>query len=376
MNTKSDISILFEPYKLGDVILRNRIVMAALTRARCDPTTGVPNDLHVKYYAQRASAGLIFTECTPVSANSNTYPGAAGIYNKDQVTGWKRVVDAVHAKGGVIYNQIWHGGRTAHPNVIGGEIPIGPSAIAIKGNFRKNIPHVQPREMNKEDFEAVREQFRQGALNAKEAGFDGIELHGGNGYLIDEFLRDGSNQRTDEYGGSPEKRCKFPLEIMDILIEVFGAGRVGIKLSPVSRYQDIYDSNPVATFGHLLEQLSKKNIAFVQFHEAEDGMDTVYEAPKKQLPEVSKTLRPYYKGSLIINGDQTAESVAKAISGGYADLGSFGRAYMSNPDLVERMKNGWDLAPPAEFRAYYGGGEKGYSDYPDYMAKVEGEQAN
>ncbi len=359
---------IFEPFQLGDILLQNRIVMASLTRTRADPETGIPNDLHVQYYSQRASAGLILTECAPISRQGDSFLGAGGIYTKEQVEGWKRVVDAVHAKGGKIFIQIWHGGRAAQPSQTG-KPNLAPSAIAITDStgFGTRAPHAVPKEMTKEDIRMVLEEFRQGALNAKEAGFDGIELHGANGYLIDGFLRDGTNQRTDEYGGSAENRSRLPLEIMDALIEIFGAGRVGIKLSPVGRYQDMYDSNPIATYGYLLSELDKRGIAYVQLREPEAAASKL-DLGAKQIAEVAKTFRPYFKGTIMINENQTKESLAEAISEGYAELASYGRYFIANPDLVERLQNDWPLNE-VNWKGAYGGSAAGYIDYPFYQTR-------
>lgn len=361
---------LFEPYTLGDLVLPNKFIMASLTRVRADPKTGIPNDLMADYYSQRASAGLILTEAAFVSNTSNSFPGSPGISNKEQMEGWKKVVDWVHKKGGRIFIQIIHGGRAAHPEQTG-EQNISSSAVRIRGNLRTNLPHVQPKAMTQEDFEIVRQQFRRSALFAKEAGFDGIELHGANGYLIDQFLRDGVNQRTDEYGGSIENRSRFPLEIIDIFIEVFGAKRVGIKLSPVSRFQDMYDSNPIALYSYLLQQLDKRGISYVQLMEPRDQVsgEVFYEPGEKQISEVSKTLRPYFKGTLMINNNLTVESAANALSEGIADLAGFGRFFISNPDFVERVKNDWALNE-WDSKTFYVGGEKGYLDYPVYDEKT------
>ena len=360
---------LGQEYKLGDLTLKNKFVMASLTRVRCDPKTGVPSDLIVNYYSQRASAGLIMTECSAISHAGNSFIGCGAIYNQEQTEGWKKVNNSVHKKGGKIYIQIWHAGRAAHPSQTG-EPNLAPSAIAIRGNLRTNLPHAQPKAMVEEDFETVRQQFRQGALNAKEAGFDGIELHGANGYLIDQFLRDGTNHRTDEYGGSIENRCRFPLEIIDILIEVFGAKRVGIKLSPVGRFQDMYDSNPVPLFAYFLGELDKRGVSYVQFVEPNEGFAGAshYEPGADQIAEVSKTFRPYFKGTIMINNNLTPETAAKALSEGVADLAVFGRYFISNPDFVERVENGWELSQ-WDASSFYVGGEKGYADYPSYQIK-------
>ena len=355
----------FRKYQLGDLSLPNRILMAPMTRMRCDPKTGVPNDLLVEYYSQRASAGLIFTECSPISNTGNSSLGAGGIYTQEQVEGWKRVTSKVHEKGGRIYMQIWHAGRVAHPEHTG-EQNISPSAIAIRGNSRKDLPHVQPKEMTKEDIKTVLEQFRQGAINAKAAGFDGLELHGAGGYLVDSFLRDSANQRTDEYGGSVENRCRFALEVMDILIEVFGAKRVGAKFSPVGRFQDIYDSDPLKTYTYLLQELDKREVSFVHLAEPRDPPTPSHYGPgEEQIAEVARTFRPVFKGSIIMDNILSPEAAAKALDEGYVDLIGFGRYFIANPDLVERLKNGWPLNE-WDFTTFYGGDAKGYTDYPLY----------
>jgi len=340
--------------------------MAPLTRIRCDPKTGVPTDLVAEYYAQRASAGLIITECAPVAHNGNSFIGCGGIYTQEQVEGWKKVVKAVHDKGTKIYLQIWHAGRAAHPSQTG-EPNLAPSPLAIRGNLRKNLPHAQPKEMTKDDIKTVLEQFRQGTLNAKAAGFDGIEVLGSAGYLVDQFLRDGVNQRTDEYGGSAENRCRFPLEIMDILIEVFGAKRVGIKLSPVGRFQDMYDSDPIKTYTYFLKELDKRGVSYVHLMEPDEfyADPTYYGRGSLQIEEVCKTFRPIFSGTIIINNNITPESAAKAIKEGYADLAAFARYYIANPDFVERVENNWPLAEP-DPNTYYVGGVKGYTDCPRY----------
>jgi len=360
--------VLFENYKLGSITLKNRFVMASLTRVRCNPENSIPNDLLVEYYSQRASAGLIISECSAISERGNNFPGCGAIYNKEQIQGWKKVTDAVHKKDGKIFIQIWHGGRSTPANKKTGEPPLGPSAIAIKENRANGIPHDIPKEMTHEDIKEVIEQFRQGAINTKEAGFDGIELHGAHGYLVDQFLRDSANKRTDEYGGSIENRCRFCLEVIDALIEVFGAGRVGIKLSPANAFQSMSDNDPLALYSYLLQQLDKRGIAYVQLRENESpgqpGSDD------KQLNGVCKTLRPFFKGTIVINERLTPEKLTEALESGYADIGAFGKPFISNPDLVERAKNGWPLNA-YDFSTFYGGNEKGYTDYPFYEKNGE-----
>jgi len=358
--------VLFEPYKLGDLTLANRIVMASLTRTRCDPETGIPTDLHVEYYSQRASAGLILTECTAISKRGDAYPGCAGIYTKEQIEGWKRVIEAVHRKGSKIFLQIWHGGRAAYTDKVTGQLPLAPSAIGIRDErWGGSGTYDVPQEMTQDDIKQALEEFRQGAINAKEAGFDGIELHAAHGYLIDTFLCDSTNHRTDEYGGSIENRSRLCLEVIDILINVFGAKRVGIKLSPVSRYQDMYDSDPISLYAYLLQELDKRGIVYVQFREPEKVVKSFYESGDKQIANVCKTFRPYFKGTIMINEKQTVETISKAVDEGYADLGCLGRNFIANPDLVERLQNEWPLNR-FDWKTLYDGKEKGYTDYPTY----------
>lgn len=355
---------LFKPFKLGPYTLSNRFVMAAMTRLRADPKTGVPDDLHVQYYTQRASAGLILSEGAPVSGNSLGVLGAGGLYTPEQVKGWKKVIDAIHSKEGRIFAQLWHQGRTAHAEYAG-EQPIAPSPLKIRDIPRGGLPYEVPREMTKDDIKRVTEEFIKAAENAKEAGFDGVEVHGATGYLIDEFLRDGTNKRTDEYGGSPENRARFPLEVVDALIGVYGRDKVGIKLSPVMRYNDMYDSDPIATYSHLLKELDKKEIAFVELIEADSIKmpNSEYDSGDKQIENVSKTFRPFFKGALIANNNYTPEAAAKVIEEGTADLVSFGRQFVANPDFVERTmkQKGYNQF---DFTTFFTGGPKGYIDYP------------
>jgi len=361
---------LFDQVQVGDITLSNRIVMAAMTRLRADPKTGVPNDLHVKYYSQRATAGLILTECSAVSNVGNGLSGSAGIYTKEQAAGWKKVTQAVHERGGKIFLQIWHGGRASDPK-ISGETSLAPSALPIRSYDDKGVEQVGPvpKEMTKDDIKTVVEQFRESAKLAKEAGFDGLELHGANGYLIDQFIRDSSNQRKDEYGGSVENRCRFPLEVIDALIEVFGAGRVGIKLTPVGRYQYMYDSNPIETYSYLLTKLSEKKIAFVELMEPNDGeyiKKSHFKPGKEQIPHVAKQFRNVFKGTLITNAGYKLDTAAKAIKENIADLVSFGKLFINNPDLVQRAIKKWPLNDKWDFTTFFSGGEKGYIDYPTY----------
>jgi len=363
---------LFDQYKLGDLTLSNRIIMSSLTRCRADPKTGIPNDLHVKYYSQRAKAGLIFTEASPIDS-SQPISGAACIETKEQVAGWKKVTDAVHENGGRIFLQLWHGGRTIDP-VKTGQQNKGPSAISVK-NFDKEgniVEGPMPVEMTVEEIKAMVQKYKQAGINAKEAGFDGIEPQVANASLLDQFIRDGSNQRTDEYGGSAENRSRFILEVVDALIEVFGASRVAVKLSPVGRSSDMYDSNPIETYTYLISKLDERKIGCIQLTEppAEFAGKTLYPKATDQIPRVCKQFREVFKGTIITNLGYNAESGLKTIQEGYADLVSFGKLWIANPDLVERIKNKWSFNPP-DFKSFPSGTEKGYIDYPLYQVPVE-----
>ena len=366
-------NILFTPLQAGALSLPTRVCMAALTRVRADPLTGVPNALHVEYYSQRAGlAGFNLTECTQIVPEGTSFPGSCGIHSEEQVEGWKKVTDAVHAKGGRILLQIWHAGRAAHPELHQGKECISSSAEVMRDvchTPKGKLPHVTPRAMQKEDFKYVLESFRKGAENAKRAGFDGLELHGANGYLMDQFLRDSVNKRTDEYGGSVENRCRFPLEVLDQLIAVFGADRVGIKLSPCGRYQDISDSDPLALYSYLLERLSEKKIAFVEITESEvfpNPSDQYHPAGDSQFKgSVVENLRRFFKGVCIANNGYNMETATALIEKGGADAVTFGRMFIGNPDLVERLQNGWPLVE-APMSCWYFGGEKGYTDWACY----------
>jgi N-ethylmaleimide reductase len=356
---------LLEKINFGPHVLKNRIVMAAMTRCRADPKDGVPNDLHVQYYSERAeNAGLVLTECSQVSERGNSFPGAAGIYSDEQVEGWKKVTEAVHKNDGLIYLQIWHGGRSAS-NKLTGMTPVGPSPLPVRVKKGENIEYGDiPEELTKDGIKTVIEEFKNGAENAKKAGFDGIELHGANGYITDQFLRDGVNKRTDSYGGSVENRCRLTLEVMDVLISVFGADRVGIKLSPVGRYNDMYDSDPIITYSHLLTELNKRNVCFVQFTQSA-GEHHLYEKNgADQVADVFKTFRPLFNGVFIANNGLDWEKGNQVLKNNYADMVSYAKLYLANPDLVHRLRNGRELAQP-DYKLLFTGGVNGYI-YPKY----------
>jgi N-ethylmaleimide reductase len=347
--------------------------LAPLTRCRADPKTGIPNELHVQYYSERAeTAGFIRTECTPISKRGLSFPGAAGIYTEEQVGGWKKVCEAVHKVNGIVFLQIWHCWRAVVSELIDYEKPLSSSPVRNRHQVKSLSGYSvadEPVEMTEEDIKEVINQFIVCAKNALKAGFDRIELHGANGYLIDQFLRNGVNKRTDKYGGSIENRCRFPLEVMDGLISVFGNDRVVIKLSPVGRYNDMYDSEPVELYSYFLQELDKRKIAYVELVGAPDfGKMNFYGIPgEEQIPDVFNTLRPYFKGVLIANMNLTYETGSKIVQNGDADIISYGRLFISNPDLVERFRNNWPLAV-ADYKTFYTTGPEGYIDYPKYIS--------
>lgn len=350
---------LFDPLRLGDLDLPNRVVMAPLTRLRAGDSQ-VPNALMAEYYAQRASAGLLITEGVPVSPQGVGYQGVPGIWSPEQVEGWKQVTKAVHDKGGRIFMQIWHVGRVSDPSFHGGAAPVGPSAIAAKGHvslLRPERPYPTPRALSTEEVAGVVESFRLGAQNAKDAGFDGVELHGANGYLLDQFLQDSSNQRTDRYGGSIENRARLLLEATDAAISVFGPGRVGVHLAPRADSHSMGDSNLAATFGHVATELGKRGIAFLCARE--------YPGPDS----LGEDLRAAFGGVYIANEKFTAQTAQVALDAGAADGVAFGKAFIANPDLVERLRTGAALNDP-DPTTFYGGGAKGYTDYPALKAPV------
>jgi N-ethylmaleimide reductase len=314
------------------------------------------------YYAQRVSAGLIVTECTMVSPLSLGYMNCPGIYSSEQVAGWREVTEAVHAKGGRIFLQLWHSGRVSHPSLLGGELPVAPSAVAAVGELHTpdgKRPMEAPRALETHEISEIVEQFRKGAENALAAGFDGVELHGAFGYLIDQFLQDGSNQRTDEYGGSIEKRSRFLLEVVEAVSSVWGADRVGIKLSPSNTFYGMFDSNPKATFGYVIDALNRFGLGYLHLMEPNE----VDLATRDVLQSVTSLFRPIFKGTLITNGGYDQEKGNAILASGDADLVSFGKLFIANPDLPKRFELKAPLNAP-DPKTFYAPDEKGYTDYP------------
>ncbi|MBC7540947.1 MAG: alkene reductase [Bacteriovorax sp.] len=348
------MSILLSPLKVGALTLPNRIIMAPLTRSRAANPGRVPNDLMVQYYEQRATAGLILTEATSVDPMGVGYANTPGIWSVEQVAGWKKITKAVHDKNGRIFMQLWHVGRISDPIFLNGATPVAPSAIKPKGHVslvRPEKDYITPRALETSEIPGIVEGYRRGAQNAKDAGFDGVEIHGANGYLLDQFLQDGTNKRSDQYGGSIENRARLMLEVTDAVINVWGADRVGMHLAPRGDAHDISDSNPLATFGYVASELGKRKIAFIftREHQAEDSI----------TPELKKI----FGGVFIANEKFTKETAEKTIESGVADAVSFGLPYISNPDLVERFAEGAPLNE-TNFNTIYAEGASGYTDYP------------
>ena len=349
---------LFTPLQVGKLLLPNRIVMAPLTRARAG-TTHIPNDMMVNYYCQRASSGLMMTECTMVDAHACAFMGEGGIYSPAHVAGWKRVTDAVHAKGGRIFMQIWHPGRAAHSLLNDGEQPVSSSAKAIRNEMthtpQGDKPYEIPRALRTEEIPRYVEMFRVAATNARLAGFDGVQIHGAHGYLIDNFLRDGVNARTDAYGGSIPNRARFLLEVTDAAISIWGAGCVAVRISPLVPFNDMADSQPEALVTYVAQELSRRTIAFLEIRHENHAL------PKEQA--MLQIARRQFRGVLMSNGSYTRESGESTVAGGAADAIVYGRPYIANPDLVERFAKRTPLNE-ANFARLYGGGADGYSDYP------------
>jgi len=357
------MSNLFEPITVGAITLPNRIIMAPLTRCRAGAGR-VPNTLMAEYYAQRAGAGLILSEATCVSAQGVGYPDTPGIWSDAQVEGWSKVTRAVHAAGGRMFLQLWHVGRVSHPDYLNGELPVAPSAIAPLGHVSLLRPlreFVAPRALDAAEIPGIVEAYRKGAENAKRAGFDGVELHGANGYLLDQFLQDSTNKRTDRYGGPIENRARLLLEVTDAAISVWGADRVGVHLAPRGDAHSMGDSDPLSTFGYVAEQLGRRGIAFI-FTRESLGENRISPALKKR-----------FGGVLIANEGFNRETAEQVIAAGEADAVAFGKDFISNPDLPRRLQLNVPLNPYHTETFYsYGlkGPETGYTDYPSLVAEA------
>jgi 2,4-dienoyl-CoA reductase-like NADH-dependent reductase (Old Yellow Enzyme family) len=344
---------LLEPLSLGELRLANRIFMAPLTRCRASAGR-VPNDLMRDYYVQRASAGLILSEATSVSAMGVGYPNTPGIWSPEQTAGWKQITTAVHDAGGKIFLQLWHVGRVSDPSYLDGALPVAPSAIAPKGHVSLIRPYksfVTPRALEISEIPGIIEAYRHGAANALAAGFDGVEIHGANGYLLDQFLQDSTNKRTDDYGGPIENRARLMLEVTDAVISVWGASRVGMHLAPRGDAHDMGDSNLAATFSYVARELGRRKIAFLCARESL--------GPNRIGPELKKQ----FGGLYVANEAFTRETAEQVLQAGEADAVAFGKAFIANPDLPQRLARNAPLNPP-DTNTFYADGPQGYTDYP------------
>jgi 2,4-dienoyl-CoA reductase-like NADH-dependent reductase (Old Yellow Enzyme family) len=345
---------LFDPLEIGDLELPNRVVMAPLTRNRSTGAGRVPNALMREYYAQRASAGLIISEATSVAPAGVGYPHTPGVWSTEQTEGWRNVAEGVHGAGGRMFLQLWHVGRISDPIYQNGALPVGPSAIAAKGNvsmLRPERPYVAPRALGTDEIPGVIEEFRRGAENAKAAGFDGVEIHGGNGYLLDQFLQDSANKRDDGYGGSVQNRARLLIEVTDAAISVWGAGRVGVHLAPRGDMYDMGDSNPPDTFGYVARELGKRRIAFLCSRESTEA------------PRLGPDLKTAFGGVYIANEGLSHDDSEAVIAAGEADAVAFGKLFLANPDLPRRFSLGAPLNP-WNAETFYSEGPVGYTDYP------------
>ena len=360
--------LLFQPLQLGKLSLKNRIVMPPMTRSRATQPGNEANEIMAEYYSQRTGAGLIISEGTQISALGQGYAWTPGIYSAAQIAGWKKVTDAVHAKDGVIFAQLWHVGRVSHPDNTGGVQPISSSTLKAENvkvfvddgvGTPGFVDAVEPRQMTKTDINTVIEEYRQAALNALEAGFDGIELHAANGYLINQFIDSNANNRTDEYGGSIENRLRFLGEVVAAMVDAIGADRVGVRLAPFTSLNGTVDETPVETYSAAAALLNTHNVVYI--HVAEVDWD---DAPETPLI-FKENVRAAYQGTLIYAGRYDAEKGEQAIKSGLADMIGFGRPFVSNPDLPNRIKHGYPLAAH-DPESLFGGAEKGLTDYPEY----------
>lgn len=367
----STYSHLLSPLQVGDLHLAHRVVLAPLTRMRSTQPGDIPNALNARYYGQRASkGGLLISEATQISRQGKGYPAAPGIHSNEQVAGWKLVTEAVHAKGGLIFLQLWHVGRVSHSSLHPETgLPVSASALAIADGAKaftadfQQVPYETPRALELDELPGIVADYKRGAENAKAAGFDGVEIHSANGYLLDQFLEDKTNQRTDVYGGSIKNRSRLLLEVVDAAVGVWGKGRVGVRLSPFGKFSDMGDSDPETHFSYVLEQLSLRGIAYAHLVEPRVGSAGSGAEIDDSQPRTSHIFRKAFKGVLISAGGYTAAAADETIADGYADAVAFGRLFIANPDLPARFRANAPLNTP-DRRTFYGGTEAGYTDYP------------
>lgn len=373
---------LFTPYTLGDYELKNRVIMAPLTRSRSQQPGNIPSPMNAIYYGQRASAGLIITEATQISPQGQGYAWTPGIHSAEQIAGWASVAQAIHAAKGRVFMQLWHVGRISHPALQPeGALPVAPSAIKPSGMaFITNAqgepeltPFVTPRALETEELPSIVSQYAQAARNAQEAGMDGVEVHAANGYLLDQFLNSTTNQRSDQYGGSVANRCRLLLEVLESVCQVWGSSKVGVRLSPLGTFNDMGDADPEGLFIELSQQLSRLNLAYLHVVDPTYGGHMTTEEPDARGMAIMKSIREHYQGTLIVCGGYNLERAQQALQEGRADMAAFGRPFIANPDLPERLQLGAPLnqADPASF---YGGGAAGYLDYPT-LAEQSGKES-
>jgi N-ethylmaleimide reductase len=363
--------LLFSPLQVGPYLLNHRIVMAPLTRMRAEKESFAPRPLNAEYYGQRATpGGLIIAEASPVMSTGRGNAGTPGIYSDRQIEGWRDVVNEVHDKGGVIFLQLWHVGRVSHSSFQpGGALPVAPSAVPISETLKtmtadgKVVSYETPRALETSEIAGVIDSFRQAAINAREAGFDGVEIHGANGYLIEQFLQSHTNLRTDRYGGSIENRARLLMEIAQAVIEVWGADRVGVRLSPYGVANDSGEADPMPLYSHVIRSLDPLGLAYLHFIEPRSSGAGRAEVNHQNVPSAMVLFRPIWRGVLISAGGFTGETAEAAVAGGHADAIAFGRIFISNPDLPRRLREGFPLTPYNR-ATFYGGEETGYTDYP------------
>jgi N-ethylmaleimide reductase len=364
---------LFSPLQIGPYQLKHRLAMAPLTRMRAEKPSLAPRPLNAEYYAQRATpGGLIIAEASPVMATGFGSPGVPGIYSEHQIKGWREVVEAVHAKGGVIFLQLWHVGRVSHSSFQpGGVLPVSASAVPISAGLKtmtadgKPTSYETPRALETSEIAGVVDAFRQAAANALKAGFDGVEIHGANGYLVEQFLQSHTNLRTDQYGGSIENRVRFLIEVTQAVIDVWGADRVGVRLSPYGIANDSGELDPMPLYSHAIKSLDPLGVAYLHFVEPRSSGAGRAEVNHQNVPAAMVLFRPIWSGKLITAGGFTGETADAAISAGHADAIAFGRIFISNPDLPRRLQRGFPLTPYNR-ATFYGGDQIGYTDYPVY----------
>lgn len=357
---------LLTPVTLGHLEIKNRVVMAPLTRMRAS-NEGVPSPLAAEYYAQRASAGLIISEATQISPLGKGYPGTPGIHHAEQVAAWKKITDAVHQKNGKIVLQLWHVGRISHSSLHPEDgLPVAPSALKPSGQvYTANwtlADYEMPRALPVNEIATLIQTFKHAAQQAKDAGFDGVEVHAANGYLLDQFLQDGTNQRVDQYGGSIENRCRLLLEVLDAVCEVWDAQSVGVRLSPYGTFNDMQDSNPIPLFSELIQQLNRLNLSYLHLIEPRSSQAGGNDQVLADVPSTAQLFKKLFQGMVIMAGGYTRESAELAITQGLADAVAFGRIYISNPDLVTRFERNASINPYHR-DTFYGGGAQGYTDY-------------